>query len=465
MLVLIIVSVIIVVLLLLISSNNGELKLLYGASSGGTTQEEINAIAVSAAKKVVAPQTSAPKNITTAESASISAGLLNTTSAANNPVFNTILGSQLTLSQNNAMAKYSSQPLVTTAVSPISSNSNNSSVLANQFDSRSQWPGLISSVQDQLQCGSCWSFGVSSMVSDRIRIHSTSGTNQTSLHLDQNTPGNSYYDESNVSSDGGKLLSGVVSIRGANTLSQLSPWYLAGCDCCGFSFNLDPQIAAIFTSRSLCANCCSGSVIQYALIWVLLNGVVETACTKALVDYSCSTQLGCPVFRVKSMYRVNPYTTEIDNPATADPAILDANMKAMMLEIATNGPIAASMYVYPNFGGWDTRYVYDDLEGTTGPGGHTVVIIGYGSGPNKSGIMTPYWTVRNSWSTSWGNQGYFMIKRGVNFCRCERDSWTISPFSVYNTTPLPPSVNPFSSTASTKCSSAPSNAIVSPSPS
>lgn len=42
---------------------------------------------------------------------------------------------------------------------------------------------------------------------------------------------------------------------------------------------------------------------------------------------------------------------------------------------------------------------------------HAVNCIGYGS---ENGIQ--FWIVRNSWGTSWGEQGYFRLLRGSNMC-------------------------------------------------
>jgi len=48
-------------------------------------------------------------------------------------------------------------------------------------------------------------------------------------------------------------------------------------------------------------------------------------------------------------------------------------------------------------------------------GGHAVKIVGWGTEECKD-----YWLVANSWDTTWGDDGYFKIKRGSNECGIER---------------------------------------------
>lgn len=38
------------------------------------------------------------------------------------------------------------------------------------FESREKWPGLIHPIRDQQQCGSCWAFSASEVLSDRVAI-------------------------------------------------------------------------------------------------------------------------------------------------------------------------------------------------------------------------------------------------------------------------------------------------------
>jgi len=42
---------------------------------------------------------------------------------------------------------------------------------------------------------------------------------------------------------------------------------------------------------------------------------------------------------------------------------------------------------------------------------HAVLLVGYGTEDDVD-----FWLVKNSWSSSWGDNGFFKIERGVNMC-------------------------------------------------
>lgn len=43
---------------------------------------------------------------------------------------------------------------------------------------------------------------------------------------------------------------------------------------------------------------------------------------------------------------------------------------------------------------------------------HAVVVVGYGKGKDAKCKTVPYWIVKNSWGSFWGENGYFRIRRG-----------------------------------------------------
>jgi cathepsin B len=81
-------------------------------------------------------------------------------------------------------------------------------------------------------------------------------------------------------------------------------------------------------------------------------------------------------------------------------------------EIMQNGPVEAGFYVYEDF----MHYKEGVYKYTSGKflGGHAVRVIGWGE---EKG--TKYWLIANSWNTSWGENGLFKILRGSNECKIE----------------------------------------------
>jgi len=73
-------------------------------------------------------------------------------------------------------------------------------------------------------------------------------------------------------------------------------------------------------------------------------------------------------------------------------------------------PISVAVHVGSSFqhymGG-----IFSDPECQYGPLNHAVALVGY----DKSG-STPYWILRNSWGSSWGEGGYIRVKMGENSC-------------------------------------------------
>lgn len=100
----------------------------------------------------------------------------------------------------------------------------------------------------------------------------------------------------------------------------------------------------------------------------------------------------------------------------------------MKLELVRNGPVAVSFEVYPDFHQYRGGvYHHTGLRDGYNPffiTNHVVLITGYGTDGHTG---EKYWIVKNSWGTSWGEDGFFRIRRGTNECGIESIAVSVTP--------------------------------------
>ncbi|MDD5306996.1 MAG: C1 family peptidase [Deltaproteobacteria bacterium] len=77
---------------------------------------------------------------------------------------------------------------------------------------------------------------------------------------------------------------------------------------------------------------------------------------------------------------------------------------AQVKEALSHGPVTTSLTIYDDFMLYKSG-VYKKTATAKEQGGHEVVIVGWNDANNS-------WYGKNSWSTFWGQQGYFEIERG-----------------------------------------------------
>jgi len=91
--------------------------------------------------------------------------------------------------------------------------------------------------------------------------------------------------------------------------------------------------------------------------------------------------------------------------------------EVMVRELLTRGPFSAAFEVYPDFRQYKTGIyhhtglvaarIFEPFDLTN----HVVLVVGYGV-DEASGEK--YWIVKNSWAETFGEKGYFRIRRGTN---------------------------------------------------
>lgn len=82
--------------------------------------------------------------------------------------------------------------------------------------------------------------------------------------------------------------------------------------------------------------------------------------------------------------------------------------------LLTGGPVQTMIVIYSEFSYYKGS-VYKHTYGFVSIGLHALEMVGYGT--TEDG--TDYWTIKNSWGETWGENGYFRIVRGVNERRIE----------------------------------------------
>lgn len=104
------------------------------------------------------------------------------------------------------------------------------------------------------------------------------------------------------------------------------------------------------------------------------------------------------------------------------------NEALMKLELVLSGPMAVAFEVYNDFMFYkEGIYHHTGLKDEFNPfelTNHAVLLVGYGKDPESG---EKFWIVKNSWGTSWGEDGYFRIRRGTDECAIESIAVAATP--------------------------------------
>lgn len=247
------------------------------------------------------------------------------------------------------------------------------------FDARTYWPDCksITVIRDQSACGSCWAFGAAEAMSDRVCIHS------------------GQKDQTLISTE--DILACCLTCgMGCNGGSLQGAWE--------FYKHTGVVSGGLFSDPETC------KPYEFPPCAHHTDSTKYPKCPSA--DYHTpSCKKTCQV--------TYPHAYAADKRKAAS-AYAVRGAANMMAEIAEKGPIEGAFTVYEDFLTYKSG-VYVHATGAK-LGGHAIRVLGYGREGNVD-----YWLCANSWNESWGDNGYFKIRRGSNECGIEGANYAGMP--------------------------------------
>merc|ERR1712018_119141 len=207
----------------------------------------------------------------------------------------------------------------------------------------------VTSVKDQVSCGSCWSFG-----------------GAATFEGAQCLAGNH-----DCSSWSGASEQELVDCGGSNN-SALGPYYDMACN---------------------------GGWIDNALYYILQTGYIDSYDSYPYVSGTTRKAGTCVSSAANSCGSLSSCGATTKN---SEPELQQA-----LAQVGPNGiAIDAGGIGFQLYSGG----VYTSSSCSSTRVNHAVLAVGYGA--DASG--TPYWTVKNSWGTGWGDNGYILMRRNYN---------------------------------------------------
>ncbi|XP_067006630.2 cathepsin L1 [Anabrus simplex] len=142
-------------------------------------------------------------------------------------------------------------------------------------------------------------------------------------------------------------------------------------------------------------NGCYGGVFQSAFQYVIDNGGIDS---ESSYPYEAQ-QDGC---RYSPQYSAATISTYVNIARGDEGQLTEA--------VGTIGPVSVaidgSLQSFQFYSGG----IYYDTACSSSNTNHAVLVVGYGT--TSDGYA--YWTLKNSWGTTWGQSGYFFLYRNYN---------------------------------------------------
>jgi len=239
------------------------------------------------------------------------------------------------------------------------------------FDSAENWPQctVIANVRDQSSCGSCWAFGSTASFESRACI-------ETGKDIKYSPEDTAFCSNAGYGCQGGNSAWGYFENTGVVTGGD---YFDIGSGSTCYPYSLAPCAHHVPATEKYPA--CPSS--EYP----------SPRCARSCSESGYSKSWSSDKLRASSSYSVR-------------------GESQIMQELSTNGPMYVAFSVYSDFPTYKSG-VYRHTSGSY-LGGHAVTLVGYGELNGDK-----YWKIKNSWNEEWGDNGHFLIARGVDECGIE----------------------------------------------
>lgn len=277
-------------------------------------------------------------------------------------------------------------------------------VLPKNFDGRQVWKRYLSDIKNQGHCGMCYSCASVGSMADRYNILSLG-----SVHLN---------------------LSASDMVMCMTTDPKFTAEYMQW----NKRAERDYHAAELETRKKFA---CNGNTLYNAAKYLYIVGAPEESCIPdslvrgitdnknvpfcedvegMMFDHCVDKVSAQRYFRAGTIYQL-PYDSED----------LEKTEKQIMYDIYKWGPIAGGFLMYDDFlNNYDGTTIYRTKGAGEAKMGHAIRIVGWGE-ENEGDRVVKYWICANSWSTDWGDGGYFKIEKFLPGLDLEKNIVSLIP--------------------------------------
>jgi len=260
------------------------------------------------------------------------------------------------------------QRQLTPGVSSDSTATQVAATLPAAYDTREAFPRCTPIVRNQGSCGSCWTFATTGVLSQRTCIENE--------NLDSNF--------------------------------VLSPQSMLTCDddCFKFTSTCNGGCVGGYTAIAFENLVKTGSTPEHCVAYTSAGGDDPETCG----DFNTEDSV------MHSIVNCELSSDESDTHIKGDASYNLYGVQEMMTDIYLNGPIQTTFLLENDMYGYSSGVYECDTDGGD-LGGHATIAVGWGE---ENGVK--YWIIQNSWGSSWGDGGFFKLRRGVDACGIESNA-------------------------------------------